>query len=102
MLAALFVSVLLAIGWRDKYLSAVQSANMNAGYWAQAESEKHDAEINVANLKGAQQVMRGHYNQMSQIAREAIRMREHQVDMPSSLRLDSEDDSILDERDIDC
>lgn len=99
-LAALFVSALLAVGWRAKYLTTVKAANQNAGYWAQAESEKQDAIYEMAQLRGALKISEVNAERFHGLAKDAINVAGEKHNLGRVLADDDSPDSILDAGEI--
>ena len=91
--------VLAALSYRYRYNEAVRTANFNAEAWATADRARFEAEIEAASLRGSLDTSRDYYNQMSGVARQAIKASEEVVGVPEELRIDSSD-SILDADEI--
>lgn len=87
---------LLIVGYREQVGRIAESANRNAGYWAEEAAKRYDAELENARLRGSLDTSQNCYAQMSRIAHEAIRSAEVKADVPERLRM-IDDDSILNE-----
>lgn len=77
LLAAFFISVMMAVGWRDKYLAACDAANRNAGYWAESESKLYDAVIELAKQEVLAHAEGKRANELSRIAKDALQIAHH-------------------------
>lgn len=83
LLAAFFVSVMVAVGWRDKYVSAMKAANRNAGYWAEAQCKVKIGELEARDWKTLAECEAKRADELSRIAKEALKIAHHKEFSPS-------------------
>lgn len=99
-----FALLVLAIGYRDMTQRATQSANMNAGYWAEA--QERTALVEAYNERLSEHLTENQklLTKMTDHAREALRLAHTKQSVPFWREPPLpviEDDSILNAREID-
>ena len=72
-LTLLAVSILSAIGWKQKSDRATENANYNAGLWAEAEAKNLELLVEAARLSGSLVAHERHSTVIERIAVQAIR-----------------------------
>lgn len=74
--------VLLIVGYREQVRRATEAANRNAGYWAEAEAKRYEAELIVVQLDAGLKSETKRADELSRIAGDALRIAHHKEFSP--------------------